>query len=132
VTSTASVARKAPRNRKRTPAIDPQALRELLSRTLVAGGASRDDVGLATALGRRSADPEPDASLPADEPPGFEPPGPRRAPAYVSIGEKFIASLRREYRKVGDGRTLMIGQREDVREWLDQLAPGKIQPRGMM
>jgi hypothetical protein len=69
------------------------------------------------------AGPEPDESLPPEEPPGIGPPPPRRAPAFVEVSARLVAELRREY------QGSKIGELAEVEAWLASLKPGRHRPR---
>lgn len=113
-----------------------RSLRKLLVSVLVASGRSQAQAGQlvnmpASSVSQAMASPEPevDEGLPPDEPPLLEAPPPRKAPAFVEVSAKFIASIRREYLEEGDYRTRRVGSMEDVQAWLDGLHQGKVRPR---
>ena len=72
---------------------------------------------------------EVEAPLPRDEPPMILIPTAQVRPVSVNINEAFIRELRAEYRQSGDFRTRRVGDLDDVRAWLDGLAPGQVAPR---
>ena len=98
--------------------------RAKLTRRLVANA-------LRIALGTTAAEAEPDGDdlLPPEIRPVIDPPGPYRRPAVVSVSERLVASLRKDYapgRPTDDGRR--IGDLPEVATWLETLTPGKFSP----
>ena len=77
----------------------------------------------------RGTSAEVDAAIPPEVAPDIDPPGPYRRPAVVSVSERLVASLRKDYAPgipTDDGRR--IGDLPEVRDWLDNLKPGKFSP----
>jgi hypothetical protein len=68
-----------------------------------------------------------DASLPPDEPPGIEAPAPRVAPAEVEVSAEFVRKLKLAYGpRSSDPDSRLVGQRVEVKAFLEQLNPGTI------
>ncbi len=115
------------------------ATRALLARSLATLGLSGLQIGQVTNMARstvsdalrtaKEPEPEVEPELPPEAPPVIDPPAPYRRPPVVDVSARFIAGLREEYRKTGDGRTRRIGSLEDVQAWLDSLKPGEVAPR---
>jgi hypothetical protein len=65
-------------------------------------------------------------SLPV-ETPGVPAPAPRRAPAEITLSAEWLSEFKASYGpRAYDHRSRLVGQRPDVREWIDQLKPGPV------
>jgi hypothetical protein len=102
---------------------DTEALRKILTRPM-----DPQSFGLPTVVAT-VMDPEMDASLPPEKPPGIGPPGQSKPAAFVEVSAEFIRSLRNAYgRDAEDLDARKIGRREDVQAWLNVLKVGKVEP----